>query len=531
MMERFMEDPNPMGFTSEMGEDVDPDMKGIVDYDDDPGWNIMGIREKNEFKLEEGDDRIIVPDAINSVQAGVRIAEFIQRDTGSVPTLYVRAGDYKWQGTIYLTQLHYVDMPPWSRIANGEINNSSKHLIFESPVPAECAELKPVKLKLSGEAGTLLWGCWIFDEGASGTIRDIQLLKNVGQNMSLATVEVLGPSVSFESCGIRSVGGVCLRAAERGSVRLLECELGGLEESSTTSCWGTITVQDHGECFVSRCSQSYGNNYSMAMLVSEEGVLELTDCLLSKFSIGMSFTGRSRVVIERCNVSEMDIGALLYAIDPDYEENNPKVRISSCSFASALWCSPERPKDLEVHNNVVAMDAAGLANSYENNQERWEQAREELEAMDMKESDFRLKTRKDGTLDGESMLKMVEKIKRVRKILHSPLEEGEAESDDTLEQVAQSMIKDVEGKDLIEDLEALDTSDSSVENSPYLQSARRTKHRELISRIMERSKTYLHLLDKIPPGMENDSLRLNKKELKKLCEDCTRFIEDIDKGD
>eukprot|EP00960_Hanusia_phi_P062488 765167-Hanusia_phi.AAC.1 len=214
--------------------------------------------------------------------------------------------------------------------------------------------------------------------------------------------------------------------------------------------------------------------------------------------------------------------------DPDLEENRAKMQVQGCSFRGAVWCSPERPAELDMQHNNVQLDAESMLNSYEDEKERWDRARDELEALDVKESEFQLRPNEDGSLDSSSVLKILDKVKKFRRVLRNPADEEASESDDSFEKMANELLQEGqqhEEDELVKDIEAIDTSDSSAEHEGPTW---RKRQKEVIGKMLERAevcetlcragrvsdacvKLYLKLLNKIPPWMEDNHVKQSKK--------------------
>jgi hypothetical protein len=277
-----LETKNPLEeeFVQSMDDKIDSEMEpflGDSDFMQEDGWDLAGARVyqpesplMTDSDADEDRPHLIVPDMLESIPAAVRAAELTQRDKQHVPLVFVRSGEYRWSSTIVLVQKHELDVPPFAEVQPGMINNSSTHWKFESPVPTENSTLKSVRLRLTGETGALLWGSWHLDKGSSAAIAMLQLLTDAGDLAQPPTLCITNGLLLIESCGIRSVGGMCLQVGEASEVEVRDCQLGGLGMLDSERAWVGASVWDSSNLSISSSSFTQGLQHCPALRACDQ---------------------------------------------------------------------------------------------------------------------------------------------------------------------------------------------------------------------------------------------------------------------
>lgn len=257
-------------FVKSKEDEVDSDFEpflGDSDFMENDGWDLAGAREYHASMADFDDDeeraQLVVPDMIESIPAAVRGAELSHRDTNQVPLVFVKKGEYRWRETIVLIQKYEVDVPPFSELQPGLINNSTTHWKYESPIPALNSTLKRVRLRMTGEIGALLWGRWYLDVGVTAGISMLQLLTDDVDDDALATLAVMSAQVTLEACGILSVGGTCACVGETGALTIHDCQLGGLGSRESERSWVGVSVWDTATAFIS--ASTFTQVYTVAV--------------------------------------------------------------------------------------------------------------------------------------------------------------------------------------------------------------------------------------------------------------------------
>lgn len=187
-----LEDKSPLEdeFVQSPQDEVDSDLEPFLDDSDFTTRDGFDLTTARRFRpvsplmtdADEDEDRaqLVVPDMIASIPAAVRAAELAHRDTKQVPLVFVRSGEYRWHEGIVLVEKYELDIPPFCDMQHTIfINNSTEHWKYEAPFPVVNATHQTVRLRLSGDTGSLLWGAWHFDKGSSAQLSQVQLRKCV----------------------------------------------------------------------------------------------------------------------------------------------------------------------------------------------------------------------------------------------------------------------------------------------------------------------------------------------------------------
>lgn len=173
-------------FVQSPQDEVDSDLEPFLDDSDFTTRDGFDLTTARRFRpvsplmtdADEDEDRaqLVVPDMIASIPAAVRAAELAHRDTQQVPLVFVRSGEYRWREGIVLVEKYELDIPPFCDMQHTIfINNSTEHWKYEAPFPVVNATRKTVRLRLSGDTGSLLWGAWHFAKGSSAELSQVQL--------------------------------------------------------------------------------------------------------------------------------------------------------------------------------------------------------------------------------------------------------------------------------------------------------------------------------------------------------------------
>ena len=309
-------------FVQSPEDQVDSDLEPFLDDSDFTTRDGFDLTRARRYHLatsplmtdaddDQGQAQLVVPDMISSIPAAVRAAELAHRDTQQVPLVFVRSGEYRWREGIVLVEKYELDVPPFCELQNGIfINNSTTHWKYESPVPTANSTLKTVRLRLSGDTGSLLWGFWHFDKGASAELSQVQLLTDSGDATGPATVSVMSAAVTFEACAIRSVGGACLRVGEESHVAVRDCELGGLGMRDAERAFVGASVWDSSNCTISRSSLTQGLAHCAALRACNDCHLSLVDSTVDNFGFALSISHSSHVLLEANTFTNLTHGCV-----------------------------------------------------------------------------------------------------------------------------------------------------------------------------------------------------------------------------
>jgi len=281
---------------------------------------------------------------------------------------------------IYLTRSFDLDVPAFSDIAgdSGMINNSSKHFRLESPLESMGSTTRDPELNINGDAAALLWGSWVLDEGSHGVIRGVQLLRDVGEKTAAATVELASSSFALDGCGVRSVGGVCVRASEKTTLTVADCSFGGLGGSAL--CMGGIAIWDDATATVATSTFSNGKLGSYGIRVADAANVTLKDLLFERLYTAVCVHGESRTDIRGCTFREIAQVAVHVDIDDD---SNPFATLRDSFVKGRVW-GPDgavpRPLDPEgSHEHNVTVDASASLKEIE--EEELQKQTAELEGL------------------------------------------------------------------------------------------------------------------------------------------------------
>jgi len=325
----------------------------------------------------EGGAQLIVPDMVETIPAAVRAAELTHRDTQQAPLMFVRGGEYRWHDTIVIVQKHELDVPPHSEIQPTLINNSSSHWKYDSVIPLVNSTVKPACLRMTGETGALLWGRWHLDQGTSARFSLLQLLTDSRDVASPATVTVVSATVLLEACGIRSVGGACIRVCEAAQILVCDCQIGGLGSLNSERSWVGASVWDSSNCSIVGSSFTQGHAHSAALRACDNCTLSVADSSLSDFGFGLSMSHSSRVVLESSSFANLTYGCISCVDAATAPRLEPTLCLRNNTLACRVWASHQMP--------LVKQDAGNtlLGNQVSLQEELTELERQDAELGDM----------------------------------------------------------------------------------------------------------------------------------------------------
>jgi hypothetical protein len=249
--------------------------------------NPRSLRCEGLTELAPGSQEIRVPRVVPTIPAAVHAAEMVQANAGVAPAILVDAGEYRWEDEIYVTTSYDLDVPPFAEIGNGTgmINNSSEAFRIESPVEMGGACRRDPDLQISGDPGALLWGAWVLEEGSRGAFRGVQLLRDTGDRGGACTVEMVASAFVLDGCGLRAVGGVCLRATANSSLAIKDCSIGGLGPSAL--CMGGVAAWDDAVVAAAGSVVSDGDDGSYGFRVIDAASASLAELELERLYVGV----------------------------------------------------------------------------------------------------------------------------------------------------------------------------------------------------------------------------------------------------